>query len=76
MERTAVQVHSLLTEVPDGGEQSTLCSGRFTPTKQPQHALNRRPGGPQSWSRQFEEEKNLLHMTGAELHTTQISKRH
>lgn len=42
--------------------------------KKPQQPLNRRLGVPQSWSRQSEEEKNLMRMTGTELHTTQISR--
>jgi len=49
-----------LTLVIDGGEWFTSRSGCFIPRKEPRFPLNRRLGGPQSWSGHFEEDKDLL----------------
>lgn len=40
-----VELHSFLTMALGRGKQSTSCTGRFTPGKEPQHPLNRRLGG-------------------------------
>jgi len=49
-----------LTLALDGGEWFTSLSGCFIPGKEPWFPLNRRLGGPQSWSGHFEEDKDLL----------------
>lgn len=43
----------------------------FTPKKEPRYPLNRMMGGPQSRSRGFEEEKNLLPLPAFETQTVQ-----
>jgi hypothetical protein len=56
-----VLLYSFLTSALHGGEWSTSHPGRFHPGKENQHAMNWRPGGPQSRSRRFGEEKTLVH---------------
>ena len=46
--RGEAQIHSFLTSAPEGGEWSTLCSGRFTPGKRRRYPLYRRLCGRQS----------------------------
>jgi len=50
----------ILTLALDGGEWFTSRSGHFIPRKEPWYPLNKRLGGPQSWSGHFEEDKDLL----------------
>ena len=62
-----VQLHSFLTLALDRGVSFTL----YLCTNRSPHLLNRRLGGPQSWSGRFGEEKNLLPLPGIEPHITQ-----
>jgi hypothetical protein len=48
-----VQTHSLLISALDVGRWTVSRPGHFTPEKQPRYPLNRRMGGPQSWSGRF-----------------------
>jgi len=43
-----VYLHAFLTSALNTGEWSASCPGRFTPGAP--YLLERRPGGPQSWS--------------------------
>jgi hypothetical protein len=57
-----VQIHIFLISALFGGEWSASRPGRFTP----RYPLDRRLGGPQSWSGHRGEEK-ILDPTGLEL---------
>jgi len=50
--------------VEDGGKRSASCSGHFVLGQEPQYALNRRLGGPQSWSGRFRKGRNFVSPTG------------
>jgi hypothetical protein len=50
----------------DVGEWSASRPCRFTPGKQPRSPLYRRLGAPQSWSRHYGKEKNILSLPGME----------
>jgi hypothetical protein len=53
-----VQFHTFLTSALDGGEWSATCPVLFTPGDSPQYPLDRRLGGPESWSEHIDKEKN------------------
>jgi hypothetical protein len=53
-----VYIHNFLTSALAGGEWSASRHDRFTPQgKSPPYPLDRRLGGPQSWSGRRREEK-------------------
>jgi hypothetical protein len=64
-----VQLHSFLTSAL-GVQWLISCPDQFTPEKEPKYPSNRRLGGPQSQSRCFEEQKNLLIWTPEHSHYT------
>jgi hypothetical protein len=55
---------TFLTLTLDVGEWSALHTGHFTLLQRIHYPLNRRQGGPQSWSGHFGKEKNLLPLPG------------
>jgi hypothetical protein len=57
--------------VIDGDEWLTSLSGHLTSEKQYQYPLNRRLGGPQSQSKHFGDDKNLLPLMEFEPWTVQ-----
>jgi hypothetical protein len=60
--------YSFLTSARYGGEWSASRLGRvLPPEKDLRHALNRRLGGPQTWSRHRRYSKNPLPLPGIEL---------
>jgi len=65
------QLHPLLTSSLDGGEWTTLCTRCLNPGKEPRYPLNRKLGGPQSWSGRFEEETNPFRLEGIEIRTVE-----
>jgi hypothetical protein len=55
-----VQIHIFLMSALAGSEWSASCPSHFLPQgKGPWYPLDRRLGGPQTWSGRFGEEKNL-----------------
>ena len=54
------KLRSFLSCVLDRSEWLNSYPGHFIPRMKPMYLLNRRLGGPQSWSRHFVDEKNLL----------------
>jgi hypothetical protein len=67
------QIHIFLASALAGGEWSASRFGRFTPGERtPWYPLDRRLGGPQSWSGRRGEE-NTLHPTGTRIPTPRSS---
>jgi hypothetical protein len=62
---------SFLNSVIGGRNLSHLRPGRFTPVKEPRYPLNRKLGGPQSWSGQFCRREKVLPLPGLEHRTVQ-----
>jgi hypothetical protein len=60
-----VQSYPFLTSVLGGGELSASCPNRLA-SPLPARPLNRRLGGPRSWSDCFGVQKNLLLLRGIE----------
>jgi hypothetical protein len=59
--------YSFLTSALDGGQWSASCPGRASPLgKDPQYPLDRRLGGPHSWSDTRGSKKNPLPLPGIE----------
>jgi hypothetical protein len=54
-----LQVQSFLATALRGDKWSTSCPSQFTLRKNPQYPLNKKVGGPYSWSGHSGEEKNL-----------------
>ena len=59
-----MQLHSLLTSILDRGERLTACLSHLTPGKEPLNPLNRKVGGPQSWSGCFGRREKYVDLTG------------
>jgi hypothetical protein len=58
--KVKVQVHAFLTLAQDENVVSVMPWLIYPYSKHPQYRLNRRMGGPQSWSACFGEERNIL----------------
>jgi len=61
-----VLLHLFLTWALGGGEWPASGPGRFTAGNEHSDAMNKRMGGPQTWSGVFGEEKNVLPLPGFE----------
>jgi len=56
--------HSFLTSILDTDERLTSCLGHLTPRKETWNPLNRKVGGPQSWSGCFGRRKKSVDLIG------------